>query len=77
MRSFNQTAADRKVAAEFVHKQHGKVMAGIEEIIKLKRHSHILDKLWRLRIVWPAAILPSRTRQVLPEMEGFAAFLRR
>ena len=36
----NQTAADRKVAAEF---QYNKVMAGIEELLKLKRHSHMLD----------------------------------
>ena len=38
---YNQTAADRKVVAEFVDKQYNKVMAGIEELInKLKRHSH-------------------------------------
>ena len=32
--------SSRKVAAEF---QYNKVMAGIEELLKLKRHSHILD----------------------------------
>ena len=40
---YNQSPADRKVAAEFSQKQHARVMNAMDDLIKLRRHTGIHD----------------------------------
>ena len=40
---YSKTPADRKVAAEFVEKQHARVINAMDDLIKLQRHTLIRD----------------------------------